>query len=86
MVDAFVLLRILRQREMMGFGKSIVTKLAEITGVETAELLFGEYDAIVKLKVEKIHDLENRVLEEVAQIEGIDSSTTLLCVNEDVLK
>lgn len=86
MVDAFILLRISRQREMMGFGKAIVAKLAAITGVESAELLFGEYDAIVKLKAEKIHDLENRVLEEIALVEGIDTSTTLLCVNDAVLR
>jgi DNA-binding Lrp family transcriptional regulator len=86
MVDAFVLIRISRQREMMGFGKAIAAKLSAITGVETAELLFGEYDAIVKLKAEKIHDLENRVLEEIALVEGIDTSTTLLCVNDAVLQ
>ena len=54
--------------------------------VEEADLLFGEYDAIVHLSASKIHDIENVVVEEMALIEGVESTVTLLCVDERILK
>jgi len=55
-------------------------------GVEYAQLLFGDYDAIVKLNVPKIHDCENVVIEEISTIRGIQSTVTLLCVDEGILE
>jgi len=86
MVEAFVLLKMSSQKEMRGFARSVVEKLNMIPGVESAELLFGDFDAIVKLKADKIHEIENLVLEEIAMIEGVDSTMTLLCVDERILR
>jgi len=86
MVDAYILLKISTQREVYGFSRSVVEKLRSMRGVENAELLFGDYDAIVKLKATKIHDIENLVIEEISMIEGVESTVTLLCVDEGILK
>ena len=86
MVEAFVLLKMSSQKEMHGFARSVVEKLNTIPGVESAELLFGDFDAIVKLKANKIHEIENLVLEEIAMIEGVDSTMTLLCVDERIIR
>jgi len=86
MVEAYILLKISTQREMYGFARSVVEKLSAMQGVEKAELLFGDYDAIVKLKATKIHDIENLVIEEISMIEGVESTVTLLCVDEEILK
>ena len=86
MVEAYILLKMSIQREMGGFARSVVEKLSSVRGVEYAELLFGDYDAIVKLQGNKIHDIENVVLEELSMIEGIESTLTLLCVDEKILK
>jgi DNA-binding Lrp family transcriptional regulator len=85
LVEAYILLKMCIQREMSGFARSVVEKLSFVDGVEYAELLFGDFDAIVKLKGAKIHDVENLVLEEISMIEGIESTVTLLCVDDKIL-
>jgi len=86
MVEAFVLVKISTQQETYGFNRTVVEKLNSMKGVEYAQLLFGDYDAIVKLKVPKIHDCENLVIEEISMIKGVESTVTLLCVDEEILK
>ena len=86
MMEVYILVKIFTQREVYGYAQSIVEKLMMMKGVENAQLLFGDYDAIVKLNVPKIHDVENLVLEEISMIEGIESTITLLCVDEGILE
>ena len=86
MVEAYILVKISTQKEVYGSARSVVEKLMMMKGVENAELLFGDYDAIVKLNVPKIHDVENLVIEEISMIEGIESTITLLCVDEEILE
>ena len=86
MVEAYVLIKITAHKEHHGFGRTVVEKLRSIEGVETAELLFGDYDAIINLNVPKIHDCENLILEEISMIEGVETTVTLLCIDEGILK
>lgn len=86
MVEAYILVKICTQREMYGYARSVVEKLMMMKGVENAQLLFGDYDAIVKLNMPKIHDVENLIIEEISMIEGIESTITLLCVDEKILE
>ena len=86
MVEAYVLVKIPTQSEMQGYNRSVVDKLRSTNGVEKAELLFGDYDAIVKLNLPKIHDCENLIIEELSMIEGVGSTVTLLCVDDSVLE
>ena len=51
-----------------------------------AHLLFGDFDAVLKLDMPKIHDVENMVMEEIHMIEGVEGTLTLLCVDEEVLE
>jgi len=85
-VEAYVLIKISTQREVYGFNRSLVEKLRTLKEVENADLLFGDYDAIAKLNVPKIHDCENLVIEEISTIEGVQSTVTLLCVDEKILE
>ncbi len=85
MVEAYILVKISTQKEVYGYARSVVEKLM-MKGVEDAELLFGDYDAIVKLNAPKTHDVENLVIEEISMIEGIESTITLLCVDEGILE
>jgi len=86
MVEVFVLLKIAHKKDMYGFAKSVVDKLRTVKQVEYADLLWGDYDAIVKLKSDKIHDIENLVIEEMAIVDGVESTVTLLCVDEGKLR
>jgi len=85
-VEAFILVKISTQTVESGYNRSVVEKICRMKGVENAQLLFGDYDAIVKLNVPKIHDVENMVIEEISMIAGVESTVTLLCVNEKILK
>ena len=85
-MEAYVLLKISRQREMYGFGRSVVEKLRTIKGVKSVDLLFGDYDAIAKVDADRIHNVENLVMEKVATSEGVESTVTLLCVDERILE
>jgi len=85
-VEVYVLIKISTQREVYGFNRSVVEKLRTLKEVESADLLFGDYDAIAKLNVPKIHDCENLVIEEISTIEGVQSTVTLLCVDEQILE
>ena len=85
-MEAYVLLKISRQREMYGFGRSVVEKLRTIKGVKSVDLLFGDYDAIAKVDADRAHNVENLVMEKVATSEGVESTVTLLCVDERILE
>ena len=86
MVQACILVKIATQQEHYGFNRSVLERLESMKGVESAELLFGDYDAIVKMNVPKIHDCENLIIEEISTIEGVQSTVTLLCVDPAVLE
>lgn len=85
-MEAYILVKIATQREVYGFNRSVAEKLRSMEGVESAVLLFGDYDAIVKLNVPKIHDCENLVIEEISTIDGVQSTVTLLCIDEEMLE
>jgi len=63
-----------------------VDKISKMKGVVDAHLLFGDFDAVLKLDLPKIHDVENMVMEEIHMIESVESTLTLLCVDEEVLE
>jgi DNA-binding Lrp family transcriptional regulator len=86
MVEAYILVKISTQTEIYGYNRSVVEKISKMKGVENAQLLFGDYDAIVKLNVPKIHDVENIVIEEISMIPGVEATVTLLAVDERVLE
>jgi DNA-binding Lrp family transcriptional regulator len=86
MMEAYVLVEISADLDMYGQGRTVIEKMRKIPGVETAELLFGDYDAIIKLNMPKIHEVENLVIEEISMIEGVRNTITLLCVDEEILR
>jgi len=85
-VEAYILVKIATQTEVCGYNRSVVDKLMTMRGVENAQLLFGDYDAILKLNLPKIHEIENLVIEEISMINGVESTLTLLCVDEGILE
>jgi DNA-binding Lrp family transcriptional regulator len=86
-LEAYVLVKIATQSDVCGFNRSVLEKINnKIKGIKNANLLFGDFDAILKLDMPKIHDIENIVMEEIQIIEGVESTLTLLCVDEDLLE
>jgi len=84
-LEAYILVKIATQTDMCGYSRSVLEKIITVKGVKDAQLLFGDFDAIVHLDMPKIHDIENTVMEEIHLIEGVESTLTLLCVDEKIL-
>ena len=86
-MEAYVLIKIATQSDVCGFSRSVLEKINnKLEGIKNANLLFGDFDAILKLDMPKIHDIENMVMEEIQMIEGVESTLTLLCVDEKILE
>lgn len=85
-MEAYVLVKIATDTDVCGFSRSVVDKVSKMKGVVDAHLLFGDFDAILKLDLPKVHDIENMVMEEIRMIEGVESTLTLLAVDEGVLE
>lgn len=86
-MEAYVLIKIATQTDVCGFSRSVLEKINnKLKGIKNANLLFGDFDAIIKLDMPKIHDIENIVMEEIQMIEGVESTLTLLCVDEGLLE
>ena len=71
-VRAYVLI----QTEV-GKAASVASKVAEISGVVTADDVTGPYDVIVQAEAESVDDLGKMVVSRVQLIEGI--TRTLTC-------
>jgi len=84
-LEAYILVKIATQTDMCGYSRSVLEKIMTLKGTKDAQLLFGDFDAIVHLDLPKIHDIENTVMEEIHLIEGVESTLTLLCVDEKIL-
>jgi len=84
-LEAYILIKIATQTDMCGYSRSVLEKILAVKGVKDAQLLFGDFDAIVRLDMPKIHDIENTVMEEIHLVEGVESTLTLLCVDETIL-
>lgn len=86
-LEAYVLIKIATQTDVCGFSRSVLEKINnKLKGIKNANLLFGDFDAVLKLDMPKIHDVENMVMEEIQMIEGVESTLTLLCVDEEILE
>ena len=85
-LEAYVLVKIATQTDVCGYNRSVIEKIGKMNGIEKVSLLFGDFDAILKISMPKIHDIENMVMEDIHMIEGVESTLTLLCVDEKVIE
>ena len=85
-MEAFLLLKMSADKDVYGSARSIIEQVKTLNGVVSADLLFGDYDAIVQVDLPKIHDIENLVIEELSMINGITSSVTLLGVDNKIFE
>ncbi len=73
MVTAFVLVI-----ADIGAEKRIVEELSDLDFVEEADILYGEYDIIAKVKIDEVSKLSDFVLEKIRSIQGVKRSSTLI--------
>lgn len=73
MVTAFVLVI-----ADIGAEKRIVEELSDLDFVEEADILYGEYDIIAKVKIDEVSKLSDFVLEKIRSIQGVKRTSTLI--------
>ena len=56
---------------------SVHSTASNMDGIEDATLLFGEYDILVKIIAEQLHDIAALVVEQIRQIPGVTNTKTL---------
>jgi DNA-binding Lrp family transcriptional regulator len=73
MVSGYVLLRL-----VPGFEKDALTNIRLIKGVVEVELVFGHWDAVVKVEAKTINELTRKVMAEIRGVQGIGDTETLV--------
>ena len=64
-----------------GREQDVVNKLSEMSEIEEAMVLFGEYDVYCKVFVEDFSQLSDLVLRNVRTLSGVVETTTLTAAN-----
>ena len=52
-------------------------KISAMENVTDADLLFGDYDIIVKITADNMGMIAKTVVEQIRQVEGVDNTKTL---------
>ena len=73
MVSAFVLIKVTRGGEL-----GITDMLNDMEEIEDVSLLYGEYDAILKIKTKSMEDLQSFLVNKLRTIDGVDKTSTLI--------
>ncbi len=63
-----------------GMEKDVIEDLQELDEVEEAELIYGEWDIITKLKVPDVSMLGDFILKNIRGIGGVKKTSTLIVV------
>jgi DNA-binding Lrp family transcriptional regulator len=77
MVVAYVLLKVKRGGEL-----SATDTIKTLKGVLDVSLLYGEYDAIIKVEKTNMEELQNFLVKKIRAIDGVDKTSTLITSNE----
>jgi len=73
MVTGYVLLRL-----VPGIEKEALQSLRLIKGITEVELVFGHWDAVVRVEGKTINELTRKVLGEIRGTQGIGDTETLV--------
>lgn len=69
----------------VGPGKEyfVAQKLKKLKETLDVDIVYGQFDIIAKVELEKINDLQEFVIKKIRPISGITSSSTLIAVGEE---
>jgi DNA-binding Lrp family transcriptional regulator len=73
MVTAYVLLKV-----RAGSERDVVNRLESVKEVAEVKELYGDWDVIAKLELEKLEQLDKIITEKVRATEGIKDSSTMI--------
>lgn len=61
--------------------REVLDEISSYKEVESANLLFGEWDIIVKVKADSPEQIANFVIEKIRSIESVQLTSTLIVAN-----
>lgn len=61
--------------------REVLDEISSFKEVESANLLFGEWDIIVKVKADSPEQIANFVIEKIRSIESVQLTSTLIVAN-----
>lgn len=73
MVHAFVLLDC-----AAGTAQSVCAEVKEVSAVEEAHVIAGDFDVVVELTAEEVHDLLSVVTREIRSLDGVGTTRTYI--------
>lgn len=73
MVTAYVLIA-----TTIGKEKDVAEALKKLKEVELADILYGEWDIILRVKVENLSDLDTFLTQKIRKIKNIKLTSTLI--------
>ncbi|MFX1577002.1 MAG: Lrp/AsnC ligand binding domain-containing protein [Promethearchaeota archaeon] len=74
MFKAFILVKAVPEKTL-----EILEKLKKMKPVEEADIVYGEYDVILKTQAKLPENLDDFVFNTLRQIDGVKSTTTCIC-------
>lgn len=75
MIAAYVLMRI-----KPGVERNVLNTVRKLDQVKVVETLYGEYDMLLKVKLETLDELDSFIFDTVRTIKGVERSTTLIVI------
>jgi DNA-binding Lrp family transcriptional regulator len=73
LLTAFVLLRI-----KPGMDREVLEQVRKLPQVKEVEIVYGEYDMLLKISVETLDDLDTFIFDVIRRINGVEGTTTLI--------
>lgn len=57
-------------------------EIKALSGIETVELLAGHGDILAKARVKDVNELNEKIMQEIRKIDGVDKTQTMVVLNE----
>ena len=73
MVKAYILVKV-----QVGSERDIFNKLKKMSEVEDVNELYGEWDIIAKVKVNKLEDLDSLISDKIRAVKEIKETSTMI--------
>lgn len=73
MLESYTLARVQPSKDY-----DIYTKIKELKEVKEVITTYGEYDAIIKVEVNNLEELDGFVFKKLRRIDGVEATTTLI--------
>lgn len=65
----------------VGYEKTIIEKLLGFKEIEEANILFGEWDILAKVKTSNNREMQTFIIDKIRTVEGITQTSALIAAD-----